>query len=67
MSGVNPGGHRAGDGVARVFGARQIERLCDKAKVPDIDRANGSPAGKPHKNSREVERRLRQQARKAKP
>lgn len=69
MSNLNHGGYR---GVgARVFGARQIARACQDYKKPDVDKANGSIAtGKdgttrPHNHSREVQRRLRQEARKA--
>jgi len=61
LSNLNPGGYR-GPGP-RVFGAENIRRACKANRIPDVDRADGSIADQPHKHSREVERRLRQEAR----
>lgn len=65
MSGLNPGGKRDNGNGLRVFGARNIARHCERARVPAVDRANGSIAQVPHQHSREQQRRLRQAARAA--
>lgn len=50
----------------KIYGAANIKRYLQQQK-PDHKRdADTSIADKPHANSREVERRLRQEARRAK-
>lgn len=61
MSGLNPGGSRSKS--RRVFTASDVARVCRQAKIAEVDKAGGSIAGREHKQSREVERRLRQAAR----
>jgi hypothetical protein len=65
MSNTNPGGSRASEGRRRIFGAANIARACREGKIPEVDKPNHSIADQPHQNSREQQRRLRQQARKA--
>jgi hypothetical protein len=62
VSSTNPGGSRSKGG--RIFGAENIKRACQQAKIPDVDKAQTSIAGKPHEGTREQQRRARQQARK---
>jgi hypothetical protein len=62
MSNLNPGGSRSSG--PRAFTPQQVARACEKGKIPDVDKPSNSPAGQPHQHSREVQRRLRQQARK---
>jgi hypothetical protein len=62
MSNLNPGGSRSRG--PRVFGASAIARACDSNR--NIARgADNSIADKPHEHSREVARRLRQEAARA--
>jgi hypothetical protein len=74
MSNLNPGGSRSSG--PRAFTPQQVARACEKGKIPDVDRASGSIATgsrhaqqnfqpMPHQHSREQQRRLRQQQRKA--
>lgn len=63
MSNTNPGGSRSKG--PRAFTPQHIARACEQNRVPDVDRASGSIAMVPHQHSREQQRRLRQQQRKA--
>jgi hypothetical protein len=63
MSNLNPGGSRNPGG--RIFGAANIKRTIQTHK-PDHTVASGSIADRPHQASREQQRRLKQQQRKAK-
>lgn len=63
MSNLNPGGSRAKG--PRVFTAAGVARVCQQAKISDVDKASGSVATSEHKHSREIQRRLRQAAAKA--
>lgn len=65
MSNLNPGGSRSA--APRAFTAREVARACDRGKRAEADGGGGSIAGQDHQHSREVQRRLRQQERKAKP
>jgi hypothetical protein len=62
LSGLNPGGSRKR--IGRIFGATNIAKACERNKVPEVDKPNGSIADRPHQNSREIERRLKRQRRK---
>jgi hypothetical protein len=61
MSRLNPGGSRAKEG--RIFTATGIRRMVQQHKPDHAADAGNSIAAKPHKNSREQERRKRQEAR----
>jgi hypothetical protein len=71
VSNLNPGGSRSP--VGRVFGAQNISRAC-KARLKDRDAeadaqtsiATDNRHGGEHGNSREIARRLRQEARRSK-
>jgi hypothetical protein len=62
VSGLNPGGSRNSNGQRRVFTASEVQRVCRQAKIAEVDKPSGSIAAMPHSNSREVQRRLRQAA-----
>jgi hypothetical protein len=62
MSNLNPGGSRSRG--SRLFTASAIKDACKRNKRRHIEPANGSIANQPHQHSREIARRLRQQARK---
>lgn len=64
MSNANPGGSRNKHG-GRVFGASNIKRMIQTQKVDHSRDAHTSIADKPHANTREQQRRLRRQQRKA--
>jgi hypothetical protein len=61
MSNLNPGGSRKVG--ARTFGADNIGRSIQRLKRDRAADAENSIADRPHQHSREIERRLRQQAR----
>jgi hypothetical protein len=54
-------------GQQRIYGAGNIKRMLERQKVDPTRDAHTSIADKPHKGSREQERRLRQEARKVNP
>lgn len=64
MSNANPGGSRNKHG-GRIFGAGNIKRMIETQKADPTRDAHTSIADKPHANTREQQRRLRRQQRKA--
>jgi hypothetical protein len=64
MSSLVPGGSRAKG--SRLFTPEAIKAHVQRQKRDYSAGAETSPAGRPHTHSREVERRLRQEARRQK-
>lgn len=59
------GTHTDKYGRTKVYGAGSIKRMIQSQKVDHSRDAHTSIADKPHANTREQQRRLRRQARKA--